>query len=83
MNDTEIRTTIVRTLRQIAPEIDPATLEPDVLLREQVDLDSMDWLNFILEVGQKFGVEIPETDYARLLTVNDFVTYVQTAPAHQ
>ncbi len=80
MNEADTRATIVRTLREVAPEIDPKALNPDVHLREQVDLDSMDWLNFILGVGQKFAVEIPEAEYARLFTVNDFVRFVLAAP---
>ncbi len=82
MNEADTRATIVRTLREIAPEIDVATLNPDVHLRDQVDLDSMDWLNFILGVGERFDVEIPEAEYARLLTINDFVRYVSAAVAH-
>ncbi len=82
MNEADTRATIVRTLREIAPEIDVASLNPDVHLREQVDLDSMDWLNFILGVGERFNVDIPEAEYARLLTINDFVHYVSTAVAH-
>jgi acyl carrier protein len=82
MNEADTRAAIVRTLRETAPEIDPAMLDPDVLLREQVDLDSMDWLNFILALGEKFGVEIAEVDYARLLTINDFLRYVEHAAVH-
>ncbi len=82
MNEADTRAAIVRTLREIAPEIDPKTLDPDVHLRDQVDLDSMDWLNFILGVGEKFNVEIAEVAYARLLTINDFVRYVSSAVAH-
>ncbi len=80
MNEADTRAAIVRTLREVAPEIDPKTLDPDVHLRDQVDLDSMDWLNFIAAVGEKFGVEIAEADYQRLVTVNDFVHYVLAPP---
>jgi len=46
-------------------------------LRQQVDLDSMDWLNFLVSLHERFGVEIAESDYARLISLNDVVDYLQ------
>lgn len=69
--------TVVASLRAIAPELEPDTLEPGRPLRHQVDLDSMDWLNFLVSLHERFGVNIPEADYARLVSLNDVVDYLQ------
>ncbi|MEF3062741.1 acyl carrier protein [Ralstonia solanacearum] len=79
MNEAEIRVTVLTTLRAIAPEIEPSELHPDRPLRRQVDLDSMDWLNFLLALHDKLKVEIPESDYARLVTLDDVVAYLAKA----
>lgn len=64
-------------LRSIAPEVEPGTIEPERPLRHQVDLDSMDWLNFLVGLHERFGVNIPESDYARLVTLKDVLDYLQ------
>lgn len=70
--------TVIELLRAIAPEVEANTLVPERALRQQVDLDSMDWLNFLVSLHERFGVNIPESDYARLVSLNDVVTYLQT-----
>ena len=72
-----LMTTVVTLLSAIAPELEPQALAPERPLRQQVDLDSMDWLNFLLSLHQRFGVDIPEVDYARLVSLNDVVDYLQ------
>ena len=64
-------------LRRIAPEIEPQDIDPARALRHQVDLDSMDWLNFLVGLHERFGVDIAESDYAHLITLNDVLDYVQ------
>ena len=76
MTEQEIRDTVLRALRNVAPEIDPATLAPDVPLREQVDIDSVDYLRVLVELNEKVGVDIPEADYARIATINQLVAYL-------
>lgn len=68
---------VVTLLRSIAPELEPEALIPARPLRQQVDLDSMDWLNFLVSLHERFGVNIPEADYARLVSLNDVVDYLQ------
>jgi acyl carrier protein len=63
-------------LRRIAPEFSPGELDPGRPLRDQVDLDSMDWLNFITALHERLGVDIPEADYAKLVTFDDVVAYL-------
>ncbi|MFN8521969.1 MAG: acyl carrier protein [Chloroflexota bacterium] len=72
----EIRSAILETLGRIAPEADLATLDPRVDFREQLDVDSMDVLNFVIGVHERLGVEIPEADYPKVTTLDDFVAYV-------
>lgn len=71
-----IREVALRKLCEIAPEADPASIRPDVDLRDQLDLDSMDLLNFVVAVDHELGVEIPESDYAQVVTLDGLVGYV-------
>lgn len=84
MTNAEIRTAILAALRSIAPEIDPATVRPDVPLRDQVDLDSIDYLNFLMAVHAAIGVDVPETAYAEVATLDGCVAYIASrAPQPQ
>lgn len=76
MNAAEIRAVALATLQTIAPEIEPDELRGNRPLRQQVDLDSMDWLSFLLGLHEKLEVEISEADYAKLVTLDDVVAYV-------
>jgi len=79
MTRDEIRATVLRTLGEIAPEVDVATLSPDVPFRDQLDLDSMDQLNFVIALHAALGVEIPEADYPKLTTLDACVDYLELA----
>lgn len=76
MNPAEVRAGVLAELRRIAPEVQEAELAPAKPLRDQIDLDSMDWLNLIVALHERFRVEIPESDYARLLTLEQVVAYL-------
>ena len=76
MTPDEITREIVAALKKIAPEIDPASIESAVSFRDQLDLDSMDFLNFVLALHERFGIDIPESDYPRLYTLDSAVAYV-------
>lgn len=76
MNDKELRVTVIDTLLAIAPEVEPAELRDDKPLRSQVDLDSMDWLNFLIALHEKLAVDIPEADYAKLVSLRDLLAYL-------
>ena len=73
----DIRDQILSVLTTIAPEVEADDIRDDVLLRDQVDLDSMDWLNFLIGIHKRLHVDIPESDYASLRTLTDVVRYVQ------
>jgi acyl carrier protein len=72
----ETRAGVVSELLDIAPEIEEGDLTDTELLRDQVDLDSMDWLNFLVRLHTRFEVDIPESQYASLRTINDLTTYI-------
>jgi acyl carrier protein len=75
MNRDELKQAIVQTLATIAPEIEADALKADTPLREQVDLDSADWLNFLVALHARIGVDIPDADAARLTTLAKLVDY--------
>lgn len=77
MTTDELRAAVLRILGEIAREADPATIKPDVDFRDQLDLDSIDLLNFVIAVDQELGVDIPERDYGRLGTLDAFVDYLR------
>ncbi len=76
MTNEEIRTIVLAALKGIAPEIEENALLPDRPLRDQVDLDSMDWLNFLVGLHQRLAVDIPEADYRKLTTLNALIAYL-------
>ncbi|OQW32723.1 MAG: acyl carrier protein [Nitrospira sp. SG-bin1] len=69
----EIRQTVLRLLGEIAPEADLAAVKPNVSFRDQLDIDSMDFLNFVVSIHRTFGVEIPEVDYPKYSTLDGCV----------
>ena len=73
---TDTRAGVVAELLDIAPEIEESELSDTQLLRDQVDLDSMDWLNFLVRLHKRFDVDIPESEYASLRTINDLTRYI-------
>ena len=76
MTTDDIRATIVRLLCEVAPEADPAQIRGDVDLRDQLDIDSMDLLNFVISVDEELAVDIPESDYGRFTNLDEFVAYL-------
>ena len=72
----ELRALVVDTLSMFAPEVDYNALAPDKPLREQIDIDSFDFLNVIIRLNERTGVEIPEIDYGELVTLDSTVAYL-------
>ncbi|MBW8314166.1 MAG: acyl carrier protein [Hydrogenophaga sp.] len=75
-NPNDIRQLVTDVLAGIAPEADLSTVGDHEDLREALDLDSMDFLNFIIGLSQGSGVPIPESDYPRLFTLQGLVAYL-------
>lgn len=76
MDRQELRGIVIGRLRAIAPEVDGGQLVAGEPLRDQVDLDSMDWLNFLIGLHDALKVEIPEADYAKLRTLDNLLDYL-------
>ena len=76
MTPEEIREIIVDTLGNIAPEADASGLDPKADIRESLDIDSLDFLNFVIALHGRLHVDIPETDYPRLFTLGGAVDYL-------
>jgi acyl carrier protein len=78
MNATDIRQLATQVLAGIAPEADLSSVGDREDLREALDLDSMDFLNFVIGIGQGSGRAIPEIDYPRLFTLQGLTDYLST-----
>lgn len=70
MTEEEIRNKVLRILGEIAPEADTDNIKPDVNFRDQIDLDSMDYLNFVIALDEEFNAVIPESDYTKFVSLN-------------
>jgi acyl carrier protein len=74
---------VLQLFLDIAPDVDPAVLDRAVAFREQFDFDSMDTLNFAIALHQAFAIDVPETDYRELASLNKAVAYVARQLAAQ
>ncbi len=77
MSETDIKAAIITGLSQIAPEADFDELSPTENIREELDIDSFDFLNFLIGLNDRLGIDIPESDYEKLISLNDLVGYLQ------
>ena len=76
MTALDTRTAVLQSLGRIAPEVDMETLLPNVEFRDQLDIDSFDFLNYIIALCEATGAEIPESDYPKLGTLDGAVAYL-------
>jgi acyl carrier protein len=76
MSDHEIRDAVLEALRQVAPEADAGSLDPAADFRDQLDIDSMDFLTFVITLHESTGIEIPERDYPKLSSLDRCVAYL-------
>ncbi|MBI4486350.1 MAG: acyl carrier protein [Acidobacteria bacterium] len=81
MTAEDLKRIVIDALTRIAPEIDPASIAPGASFRDQLDLDSMDFLNFVLALHDRLGIDIPETDYPSLYTLDTAVAYLASKTA--
>ena len=77
MTHEEIAQAIKDIIHMIAPDEDLTNLVPGVRLREQIELDSMDFLDIVMELRKRYGVHVPEEDYKELATLDGCVRYLQ------
>jgi len=76
MNENEVRNLVFEIIHRIAPEADLDRLDPNENLREALDIDSFDFLNVLVALNEKLGVNIPEADYRQVSTLKTMVEYV-------
>ncbi|MFT6927875.1 MAG: acyl carrier protein [Psychromonas sp.] len=76
MNNNQLKSIILEELSNIAPEIEANEVPDDQDMREALELDSMDFLNLVIAVSKRTQVVIPETDYAKVLTLNAMISYL-------
>ena len=76
MTTAEIREVILEILGNIAPDEDLSALKDDVPFREQLELDSMDFLDIVMELRKRHRIQIPEDDYVELASMNSTVQYL-------
>ena len=76
MTREEIREVVLSILAGIAPEIDVEEIRPAADLRDELDIDSMDFLRFLVRIEERLGVSVPEKDYPRVRTLESCVAYL-------
>lgn len=76
MTTDDIRATVLRVLHQVAPDVDPSKLDPAVPLQDQVDLDSVDFMNVMVGLEEALGVDVPERDYPKVASLDGCVAYL-------
>ena len=79
MTNIDIRQVVHEELNNIAPEADLASIDPKADLREVIDIDSIDFLNFITAIHKRLGVNVPEIDYPKLITLDGAIAYLEKA----
>jgi acyl carrier protein len=77
MTDQRLRDLILEIIHDIAPDEDLSDVKPDVRLRDQLDLDSMDFLDIVMELRKRFNIEVPEAEYMQLATLDGCVAYLK------
>lgn len=76
MTNDQINQAILQIISVIAPDEDLSHLKSDVALREQLELDSMDFLDIVMELRKRYKVEVPEADYGHLASLDSCVAYL-------
>jgi acyl carrier protein len=76
MTKNDIKEIVHRVLGQIAPEADLSQIKPNLRIRDQLDIDSMDLLNWVIGLHKELKVDIPEADYPKLATLDGCIDYL-------
>ena len=76
MTHDEVKNIVLKIIDEIAPDEDTSDVKPDVRLRDQLDLDSMDFLDIVMELRKQHGVEVPEEDYPQLASLDSCAEYL-------
>ncbi len=76
MNQEELKQLVIAAIQEVAPEIEESDIDPEEDIREECDIDSMDFLNFLAALKTSSGVNIPEADYPQVNTLNKMLGYM-------
>ena len=76
MTEVDIKQTIFQLLKQIAPDTEPSDLKPEDNIRETLNIDSFDTLQFLVAINEKLGIDIPESDYGKITTLHLLTEYL-------
>lgn len=79
MNRDEIKAALLQQIGNIAPEADLSKLDPAVDFREELDIDSIGFLNLVIALAEELKIPIPEKDYPRLRTIESALGYLAAA----
>ena len=77
MKAEDIRAMILEVIHQIVPDEDLSHLKGDVRIRDQIEMDSMDFLDIMMELRKRYGIKVPEEDYMKLSTLDGSVAYLE------
>lgn len=77
MKAAEIRAMILEVIREIVPDEDLSNIKPDVRIRDQIEMDSMDFLDIVMELRKRYGITVPEDDYMELSSLDSSAAYLE------
>jgi acyl carrier protein len=72
----DVKKIVLSIIAEIAPDEDLSNVKPEVRLRDQLELDSMDFLDIVMELRKKYGIEVPEADYGKLASLDSCAEYL-------
>lgn len=76
MTEDQVKQIVIDIIAEIAPDEDTSNIKPEVKLREQLDLDSMDFLDIVMELRKQHSIEVPEADYPELASLDSCAAYL-------
>ena len=81
MNQEDLRALVIEELGKVAPEADLSEVDPEEDLRQALDIDSLDLLNYVIALHQRTGIDIPERDYPKLTSIEGAIHYLSDKSA--
>ena len=76
MTEDQVKQIVIDIIAEIAPDEDTSNIKPEIKLREQLDLDSMDFLDIVMELRKQHSIEVPEADYPQLASLDSCAAYL-------
>jgi len=76
MTEDQVKQIVIDIIAEIAPDEDTSNIKPEINLREQLDLDSMDFLDIVMELRKQHSIEVPEADYPQLASLDSCAAYL-------